>query len=188
MSSIAVLARTPEQEGVALLDQYSPAHLAVGMLAGLLGMDPHKAVMLFIGAKIVETGLREGLGHSIFGRESGQSLGNEFTDVAVETLGLALGHRLRALATEEPVAPTAGLGSEESRVQAAFNWVQSRFGGHPGIIDVSVQNNAIVVRVNGFTPGVIPGDVMGVPVQQVVVSQGEGVGAYYSNRFVQSIR
>lgn len=95
-------------QGGALVDASSPLHALVGFTAGVLGVEPHLAMMVFIGARIVEQSLRAGAKHALFGREQGQSLGNELTDLMLELGGLQLGEKLREHLQPEPAA---GLGA-----------------------------------------------------------------------------
>ena len=99
------------KHGGALVDAHTPLHAIVGFAAGVLGVDPHLAVATFIGARIVESALREGAKHALFAPEHGQSLGNEMTDLLFEMAGLHLGEAVRHKLTANPSpAPTAGLG------------------------------------------------------------------------------
>lgn len=106
--SEAAISLAPSRQGEALIDSHTPLHAIVGFVAGLLGVEPHIAMMVFIGGRIVETSLRSGTKHALFEREHGQSLGNELTDLMFELGGLQLGEKLR----EKLVAhePAAGLG------------------------------------------------------------------------------
>jgi hypothetical protein len=108
MSAPAV-SLAPANRGEALIDAHSPLHAIVGFAAGILGVDPHVAMLTFIGARIVEAALKSGTKHALFGREEGQSLGNEMTDLLFELAGLHYGELLREKLTAEP-APAAGLG------------------------------------------------------------------------------
>ncbi len=100
----------PHAQGRALVDSHTPIHATVGFVAGLLGMDPHLAVAILIGAKIVEASLREGPAHALFEPEHGQSLGNELTDLLFEVGGLHYGHLLRERMLEAKAQQTAGIG------------------------------------------------------------------------------
>jgi hypothetical protein len=113
MSKAAPISFAPAKRGAALIDANSPIHLIVGFTAGILGIDPHAAIAVFVGAKIVEASLREGPHHALFERESGQSLGNEMTDLGLEVLGLHLGEHLRHKLQDAPLAtaPAAGIGA-----------------------------------------------------------------------------
>ena len=103
-----IVATSAQQQGAALVDGMSPVHLTIGFLAGVFGVDPHVAAMAFVGVRLFETAVREGTGHALFGRESGQSLGNELTDVALEFAGAHAGHYLRAKAQENSVSGLGG--------------------------------------------------------------------------------
>ncbi len=96
------------KHGGALIDGHTPIHALVGFIAGALGVDPHLAVATFIGARIVETSLREGPKHALFDPHA-QSLGNELTDLLFEVGGLSAGQALRRKFTGEQ--PVHGLGS-----------------------------------------------------------------------------
>ncbi len=108
--SAPAISLAPAAHGEALIDAHTPLHAIVGFAAGVMGIDPHVAMLTFIGARIVEAALRSGTKHALFEREQGQSLGNELTDLLFELGGLQLGEKLRERLTTEPEAPTAGLG------------------------------------------------------------------------------
>lgn len=105
--------------GEALVDAHTPLHALVGFAAGILGVDPHVAMMTFIGARIVEQALKSGAKHAVFEREEGQSLGNEMTDLLFEVAGLHYGETLRRRLTAEP-EPTAGLGHPHRSLFAPY--------------------------------------------------------------------
>ncbi len=108
MSAPAV-SLAPAHHGEALIDAHTPLHAVIGFAAGVMGVDPHVAMFVFIGARIVEAALKSGAKHAVFEREEGQSLGNEMTDLLFEVAGLHYGELLREKLTAEP-APAAGLG------------------------------------------------------------------------------
>ena len=113
MAAAHAISWAPAQRGEAIIDAHSPLHFGVGLAAGALGLDPHVALMTFVGAKIVGESLSEGPKHALFGRERGQSLGNELADILFEVAGLYYGKMLRTkmAAQQEPTAqPAAGLG------------------------------------------------------------------------------
>lgn len=119
MAAAHAISWAPERRGEAIIDAQSPLHFGVGFAAGALGVDPHIALMTFVGAKIVEESLSAGPKHAVFSRERGQSLGNELADILFEVAGLYYGKMLRTklaerqaqAATPIPVpAPAAGLG------------------------------------------------------------------------------
>ena len=97
----------PAHHGEALIDAHSPLHAIVGFAAGVMGIEPHVAMLTFIGARIVEQALRAGTKEALFEREQGQSLGNEMTDLLLELSGLQLGERLRERLLAEPAPPPA---------------------------------------------------------------------------------
>ena len=103
------MSESSAKHGGALIDGHTPIHAIVGFVAGALGVDPHLAVATFIGARIVEAALREGPAHALFAPESGQSLGNEMTDLLFEMGGLHFGQALRQKITGEAPA-VHGLG------------------------------------------------------------------------------
>jgi len=97
--------------GEAIVDAHSPLHAIVGFTAGILGIDPHIAMMVFIGARIVEHSIVSSPTHALLGREQGQSLGNEMGDLLFEVAGLHYGKMLRErLVAPPPPLPTSGLG------------------------------------------------------------------------------
>lgn len=98
------------KHGGALVDAHTPLHAIVGFAAGALGVDPHLAMFAFVGAKIVESALRDGARHALLEPEEGQSLGNEMADLLVEVAGLHYGAALRKKLLGETPAATAGLG------------------------------------------------------------------------------
>jgi hypothetical protein len=119
MSSL--VATKPEHDGAALIDAESPAYFGVGLLAGSIGMNPHKALLLFLGAKIAQAATQHGAAQAVFGKHSGESLGNHVTDVLLEVAGLSIGASLRQYAlaqqatAEAPLPPSpeqaAGMGA-----------------------------------------------------------------------------
>ncbi len=113
MSAARAISWSAAHRGEAVIDAHSPLHFGVGFAAGALGVDPHIALMTFVGAKIVEESLSAGPRHALFSRERGQSLGNELADILFEIAGLYYGKQLRSkLAAQTPVepAPISGLG------------------------------------------------------------------------------
>ena len=72
----AAVSLAPTSHGAALVDGHTPLHALVGFAAGILGVDPHVAMLTFIGARIVEQALKAGAKDAIFRPEEGQSLGN----------------------------------------------------------------------------------------------------------------
>jgi len=109
MSSVAI-SLAPTKRGEALIDSHTPLHAVIGFAAGVMGIDPHLAMLTFIGARIVEQALRAGTKHALFGREEGQSLGNEMTDLLFELGGLRAGEALRERLLAEHEAAAAGVG------------------------------------------------------------------------------
>jgi hypothetical protein len=96
-----------------LVDARSPLHAIIGFAAGVMGVDPHLAMVAFVGARIVEQAFDEGTEHAVYAREEGHSLGNELTDLMFEIVGLHLGEKLRErlLEQHEPNAThAAGIG------------------------------------------------------------------------------
>jgi len=106
--STTALSLAPSHQGEALIDSHTPLHAIVGFVAGLLGVEPHIAMMVFIGGRIVEMSLRSGTKHALFEREGGQALGNEMTDLLFEMAGLHYGEMLREKLTTHEAS--AGLG------------------------------------------------------------------------------
>ncbi len=110
MTSAAAISLAPAKRGEALIDAHTPLHAIVGFAAGVMGIDPHVAMAVFVGARIVEATLKSGPKHAFFEREEGQSLGNEMTDLLFELGGLHYGELLRERLLSENEVPTAGLG------------------------------------------------------------------------------
>lgn len=98
------------KHGGALVDAHTPLHAIVGFIAGVAGIDPHLAMATFIGARIVESALRDGTHSALFGEGHAQSLGNEMADLLFEVGGLHVGEALRHKFIGSPVQPAAGLG------------------------------------------------------------------------------
>jgi hypothetical protein len=97
--------------GAAFVDWFTPLHLGLGFAAGGLGLNPHLAAILFVGARTAKLAAEEGLGHALFSIEHGQSHANELTDLTAEFLGLYLGGKARQMITGH--APAAhGLGGK----------------------------------------------------------------------------
>lgn len=125
----AAVSLAPARVGEAVIDAQTPVHFLVGFIAGVLKIDPHVAVLTFIGAKVIDQALRAGAGHALFEREHGQSLGNELSDLLFEMAGLTVGEKLRDK-LEEP-APTAGLGRLHFRPYMGLNLTLIPNGAHP---------------------------------------------------------
>ena len=103
------MAKSTAKHGGALVDAHTPLHAIVGFVAGVLGVDTHLAVGVFIGARIVESSLRDGAKAALLKPEHGQSLGNEMTDLLFEIGGLGAGQAIRQKFTGEQ--PVHGLGA-----------------------------------------------------------------------------
>ena len=58
MSRAPAISLDHAHSGEALIDAHTPLHALVGFAAGILGVDPHVAMLTFIGARIVEASLR----------------------------------------------------------------------------------------------------------------------------------
>jgi|SRR5882672_6398485 len=117
--SAAAISLTPAHVGQAVIDAQTPVHFLVGFIAGVMKIDPHLAVLAFIGAKVVDQALRAGPSHALLERESGQSLGNELSDLLFEMAGLTAGERLREK-LDEPAA-TAGIGRFQLQPYLGFS-------------------------------------------------------------------
>jgi len=116
MSAAHAISWAPARQGEAVIDGLSPVHFLMGFAAGVLGIDPHLAIVTFVGAKIVDESLRQGARHAVFGRESGQSLGNELADVLLEVGGLHAGKMLRdKLGAPPPAAHGLGFDYHDPR-------------------------------------------------------------------------
>ena len=113
MSAAQAISLSGAHRGQPVIDAHSPVHFLLGFAAGIFGIDPHLAVITFVGAKIVDESLRSGPKHAVLGRERGQSLGNELADVLLEVGGLYYGKLLRAKLAE-PAPATQGLGRPSS--------------------------------------------------------------------------
>ncbi len=117
MSDARVHPLHPSRHGEAPIDAHTPVHFLVGFAAGVLGVNTYLAVLVFIGAKVVDQVLHLGP-HALLDGDEGQSLGNEAADLLFEMGGLAAGEKLReyldveptALVPDAPPLPTAGLG------------------------------------------------------------------------------
>lgn len=95
MPKATAISFAPRARGKALIDAQTPTHAALGLAAGLLGLDTYLALAVLIGAKIVDASLRDGPAEALFSPGKGQALGNEMTDLLFEVGGLRLGHLLR---------------------------------------------------------------------------------------------
>jgi hypothetical protein len=120
----AVVSLAPANAGEAVIDAQSPVHFLVGFTAGILKVDPHLAVLVFIGAKVVEQALRSGPGHALLKREQGQSLGNELSDLLFEMGGLTVGEKLREHLDAQQ-EPTAGIGEYFVEPMQGFGYVRN---------------------------------------------------------------
>jgi len=106
------VAETHREVGLALFDYKSPAHFGIGVLAGVLGMNPHLAALLMIAAKAGKVALEEGLGRALFTDKDPESYGNEMMDLLMEMGGIFVGLKARSLITGKPVLPADGLGDK----------------------------------------------------------------------------
>lgn len=132
----AAISLAPAKRGEALIDSHTPLHAIVGFAAGVMGIDPHVAMITFIGARIVEAALKSGPKHAFFEREEGQSLGNEMVDLLIEIAGLHLGETVRdhvtkkkALGNEVIGAPLGALREWPARYTQANNRFPTSTGG-----------------------------------------------------------
>ncbi len=127
MSAAHAISWSPERKGEAVIDLQSPLHFGVGFTAGALGIDPHLALIGFVGAKIVEESLAAGPHHALFTRERGQSLGNELADILFEIAGLYYGKLLRTRLAERAAAAQAATAAPAA-VQGIGDWCRNNPG------------------------------------------------------------
>jgi len=114
----ALIARTPRQQGVAVLDTESTIHFAVGLGAGIAGVDPKMALLGALLAEAVVEVVKAQSTKALFEPGHGQSKINEIFDLLTLTLGAYLGKAIREHAKEPTAAalapvtePVTGLGN-----------------------------------------------------------------------------
>lgn len=110
--SAALASWSPKRSGTALIDAQTPLSFIVGFAAGIFGIDPSLAMLTFVGAKVVDQSLSAGTERALFRRDTGESLGNQLTDVLVNFAGTQIGAQLRGRLAEQPApeVPVSGLG------------------------------------------------------------------------------
>lgn len=104
-----LLAKRAQEVGAALIDYNTPFHFGVGFAAGALGVSPHIAAIVFVGAKAVKVAIEYGFGEALFGRADSQSYGNEIGDLFFEMVGIGVGLKVRELTTGAPAQAAHGL-------------------------------------------------------------------------------
>ncbi len=107
MSDARVHPLHPSRQGEAPVDVHTPVHFLTGFAAGVLGVNTYLAVLVFIGAKVVDQVLHAGP-RALLKGDQGQSLGNEACDLLFEMGGLAVGEKLRENLLAQQVTPSVG--------------------------------------------------------------------------------
>lgn len=103
-----LIARNRSEHGQAALDWYTPAHFAVGFVAGVYGVSPVKAALWLTILKIGVASIEHGTGHALFGRSRGESNLNELCDLLAEIAGVDAGAKLRGKWDPQPDWPQPG--------------------------------------------------------------------------------
>lgn len=166
MTTPGLLAQGHTADGISPIDLYSPAHLAVGFVAGTLGIPSSVAMVGFIAARLVSGMITEGSRKAFFGRGSSESLSNELADVSLEILGVAFGKYVR----------------EQYKAK------QAAAAQPPTEVPPQTQENMSGVGAYYIDPVVRPINGIGAYYQDPVVRPISGLGAYYVDPVVRPIR
>ena len=102
-----VIAKNRSEYGQAAIDRYTPAHFALGFVAGVMGVSPVKAALVFTVLKIGVAAAERGMGHALLRRVPGESNINELCDLLAEIGGVDLGARVRSKWDPNPTIPVA---------------------------------------------------------------------------------
>jgi hypothetical protein len=129
-----LIARSQRQQGIAVLDTESMVHFAVGIGAGVAGVDPKMALLAALMAEGVIEVIKAQSTKALFEPGHGQSKINEIFDLLTLTFGAYLGKAIRlhseaqtaAVATEPP-AQTSGLGNPGKLIGITWDPVTKRY-------------------------------------------------------------
>ncbi len=106
MKRVRVIAKNRSEYGQSPLDLYTPVHFGLGFIAGVMGVSPVKAALVFTVLKIGVASAEKGLGHALLRRVPGESNVNELCDLLAEIGGVSYGARVRSRWAPSPVTPT----------------------------------------------------------------------------------
>jgi hypothetical protein len=95
-----IIGRTKRAQGRALFDKKTPAHIGIGILAGLLGIEPAVGVLAALTYETAKYAMAEGAHDALFRARPGEAMGNQIFDVVAITTGVYTGAFLRALYRE----------------------------------------------------------------------------------------
>lgn len=121
MAASRAISWADDRHGVTAIDADAPMHLFAGLVAGMMGLNIYTVLIVFVGAKIIDKSLRAGTTRALYEPESGESLGNQMTDLLLEVGGLYCGQRLRqqltapAVAAESPLPASLGIDYHDPR-------------------------------------------------------------------------
>lgn len=131
-----LIATSPRQAGVAIIDASTVAHFGIGAAAGLSGIDPKMALLVALVAEGAYEVVKHRDPEAIFERGVGQSKINEIVDLLSMVLGAYAGQGIRhvvqqqAAPTTAPPAPVpapaqtvvAGLGATTTNYRSIWSW------------------------------------------------------------------
>jgi hypothetical protein len=103
-----VVANSPREEGVAVLDARSAAHFGVGAAAGMLGVHPVLVILLALGYESAVEVWRQQDAAALTRRRPGESCINQFADIVLTVAGVYSGAFVRSTMT---LPTTQGLGA-----------------------------------------------------------------------------
>lgn len=110
MKTPAFVAKNRSEYGQSPLDLYTPLHFGIGFIAGVVGVSPVKAALVFTVLKIAVASTEKGIGHALLRRVPGESNVNELCDLLAEISGVASGARVRAKWDPNPTIPATDPG------------------------------------------------------------------------------
>lgn len=99
------LAQNKYEHGQSAVDLATPVHFLIGVAAGIYGVSPVKAALVFTVAKVAAAGVEKGMGHALFTRKKGESNLNELCDLLAEIGGVDVGARIRSKWNPSPTTP-----------------------------------------------------------------------------------
>ncbi len=107
MKPARLIARNRSEYGQSPLDLYTPMHFGIGFIAGVMGVSPVKAALVFTVLKIGVASAEKGLGHALLRRVPGESNVNELCDLLAEIGGVSYGASVRSRWAPSPQIPAA---------------------------------------------------------------------------------
>ena len=82
-----LIAETPEEQNLSLIDDWTPVHVAVGFGAGLLGVNAGLFMLGVIAYEAVEWSAEYPSGSWLFATKKPETLGNAATDIVAGLVG-----------------------------------------------------------------------------------------------------